>query len=219
MDTARIAELLDPFLCAPVANDPSRSVLSINQLQHISTYIDILIRWNARINLTAIREPDEIVRRHFGESLFAARHLFAVSSAADSVADVGSGPGFPGLPMKIWAPHVSLTLIESSHKKAAFLREVARALTLTDVNIQNIRAESLTATFNLVTLRAVERFEAALAAAAPLVAPQGRLALLISSPQAPKAHSTLPALSWSTPIPIPESNSRILLTGTAPAKF
>src|SRR5271169_5684333 len=190
MHPARIAELLEPFLGAPVPDEghsePGKAgeepaVLSAAQLQSISTYIDILLRWTARINLTAIRDPDQIVTRHFGESLFAARHLFPLeahvetaapgcpaerSSAAHgrpiagnrtSVSDVGSGAGFPGVDIKLWAPHISLTLIESNQKKVAFLREVARTLILTDIDIRNSRAEELTgATFNLVTLRAVE---------------------------------------------------------------
>jgi 16S rRNA (guanine527-N7)-methyltransferase len=235
MNTARIAELLEPFLCAPIiipddssiveaglapdvhsaaANSGERSaVLSPAQLQHISTYIDILCRWNARINLTAIRDPEEVVTRHFGESLFAARNLFSGESAGleGRVADVGSGAGFPGLPIKLWAPQLSLTLIESNHKKAAFLREVSRALTLMDVNIQNARAEALgAAAFDVVTLRAVERFESILPTAAALVAPAGRLALLISSAQQDQAQAALPDFTWSSAVPIPGSSSRIL---------
>jgi 16S rRNA (guanine527-N7)-methyltransferase len=247
MDTARIAELLEPFLRAPVElpgpPEPARAseepaVLSPAQLKHISTYIDILARWNARINLTAIRDPEDIVTRHFGESLFAARHLFpggqavpggraalqgrvngqeemgALAPEVYRVADIGSGAGFPGLPLKLWSPDISLTLIEANHKKASFLREVARALTLTDVNIQIARAETLTETvFNTVTLRAVERFDAILPTAARLVAPSGRLALLISSAQQDQARSKLLDLIWSTPAPIPLSRSRILLIG------
>jgi 16S rRNA (guanine527-N7)-methyltransferase len=226
MNTARIAELLDPFLRAPVPDSGttghSDSVLSTTQLQDISTYIDILLRWNARINLTAVRDPEEIVTRHFGESLLAARYLFPISSLVTSlshvaksvaIADVGSGAGFPGLPIKLWAPHVSLTLIESNHKKAAFLREMTRALILTDVNIQNSRAETITETFDVVTLRAVERFDEILPTAASLVAPAGRLALLISTPQQSTATSTLPRYDWSKPFPIPHSHSRTLLVG------
>ena len=264
MNTAQIAELLEPFLRAPVVipdhsaaagschsepaaiivptschSEPAKAgeacpersrrepaVLSPAQLQSISTYIDILLRWNARINLTAIRNPEEIVTRHFGESLFAARYLFPGtahvgtaapgcpaerSSASLSVADVGSGAGFPGLPLKLWAPRLSLTLIESNHKKAAFLREVARALTLTNVNIQNARAETMTDTFDVVTLRAVERFDAILPTAAALVAPSGRLGLLIGAAQETQARSTLLHLAWSPAAPIPQSRSRILL--------
>ncbi len=249
MHPARIAELLQPFLSStlnPCHSESGRrpgeepAFLSPTQLDHISTYIDILLRWNARINLTAIRDPEEIVTRHFGESLFAARHLFpkvypvtssvppvpALSEAEGSsvlkdfdspddqilLADLGSGAGFPGLPIKLWAPHISLTLIESNHKKATFLREVTRALTLTDVNIQSARAETLPpSTFDVVTLRAVERFAIALPIAASLLAPRGRLALLISSSQLKSINTTLPTFAWHSPIPIPGSNSRILL--------
>ncbi len=221
VNTARILELLEPFLRAPSAGPPAD--LSSAQLQHISTYIDILLRWNARINLTAIRDPEDIVTRHFGEALFAARYLFPAPSSVSSgvndveVADVGSGAGFPGLPIRLWAPHLSLTLIESNHKKAAFLREVTRTLTLTDVDIQNTRAETVTRTFDLVTLRAVERFAAILPIAAALVSSAGRLALLISAAQQNQACSTLPHFIWSAPVPVPQSRSRILQVAHAPA--
>ena len=288
MNTARIAELLEPFLRAPIAppgisvtsesnlfpfselshsdalghseisqlchSKPAQAgeesaVLSPAQLLDISTYIDILIRWNARINLTAVRDPEEIVTRHFGESLFTARHLFPTtvhagtaapqlfpshlgtaaqacpersrrgcpaerSSAAGTLADLGSGAGFPGLPIKLWAPHISLTLIESNHKKATFLHEVTRALTLTDVDIQNVPAETLPpSTFDLVTLRAVERLSRVLPVAASLLVPGGRLSLLISSSQLETVRATLPTFTWIPPIPIPNSQSRILFTG------
>jgi 16S rRNA (guanine527-N7)-methyltransferase len=218
MDATRIAQLLKPFL--------GEYILSTDQLQNISTYIDILQRWNARINLTAIRDPDEIVTRHFGESFFAARHLFPSSSAhsassavkALEVADIGSGAGFPGIPIKLWAREISLTLIESNHKKATFLREVTRALTLTDIDIQNARAESLTGkSFDVVTLRAVEHFESTLPIAAGLLNPNGRLALLIGSSQVPTAQAILPSGTWHEPMFVPSSNSRIVLVGSFPS--
>ena len=233
MHPARIAELLEPFL-GP-ANDQR---LTTNDLLQISTYIDLLLRWNSRINLTAIRDPEEIVTRHFGESLFAARHLFPRASSVPlvspvlkafevdvdvdstaTVADVGSGPGFPGIPIKLWAPAISLTLIESNQKKAMFLRELTRALTLTNVNIQNARAQNLPQnSFALVTLRAVEHFADILPVAASLVAPGGHLALLISSAQFDQARASLLHLSWSepTPVPVPLSHSRILAVAHRP---
>ncbi len=252
MRPARIAELLEPFLSNSCHSESGRgpgeepAVLSSSQLDRISTYIDLLIHWNSRINLTAIREPEEIVTRHFGESFFAARHLFPEKNFlqghareghdfsranADSrqngalapevrirLADLGSGAGFPGIPIKLWAPRIALTLIESNHKKATFLREVVRSLTLTDVDIQNARAESITQTYDAVTLRAVEHFGDALRVAARLTTPTGRLALLIGSSQVDEAHSTLPRSAWQTPVPVPHSQSRILLMGTvAPA--
>src|SRR6516165_5620424 len=272
MQSSRIAELLDPFLGPPDARR-----LTPDALENISTYIDILQHWNARVNLTAIRNEEEIVTRHFGESLFTARYLFprdkhlgtadpkrseaeitvaegdreghgfsranstpqksaaltteghsrrfsprsSASSALNGfeVADLGSGAGFPGIPIKLWAPEIKLTLIESNHKKATFLREVVRALTLTDVNIQTTRAESFAGIkFDVVTLRAVERFDSILPIAASLVAPGGQLALLIGQTQLSQAHSSLPTLNWSRPIPIPHSESRLLAIAANPQR-
>jgi 16S rRNA (guanine527-N7)-methyltransferase len=217
VDAARIAELLHPFL-----GPAGEQQLSFHDLEQISTYIDILVRWNSRINLTAIRDPEEIVTRHFGESFFAASHLFprgvgraAFDRAAEriSAADVGSGAGFPGVPLKLWAPGIQLTLIESNQKKSVFLREIVRCLTLTDVNIQSARAETLPpASFDLVTLRAAERFATVLPIAAALVRPTGRLALLIGSAQLERARFLLPDRRWAPPLPIPDSHSRILFT-------
>jgi 16S rRNA (guanine527-N7)-methyltransferase len=235
MDSARIAELLTPFL---TRGGPG-ATLSPLQLERISIYIDLLLRWNARMNLTAVRSPDEIVTRHFGESLFAARILLPGNAAAapDSpsrvgtaapgcpaqlgslpvplagrVIDVGAGAGFPGLPMKIWSPQISVTLIEANHKKVAFLREVIRALTLTTIDVFPGRADAHPpASAALVTLRAVERFNAILPTAIRLLAPGGRLALLISTAQIPTAQ--LYPLCWSDPHPIPSSEARVLLIG------
>jgi len=249
MQPARIAELLRPFFASSeekgchsqqvrrTGEEPA--VLSPELLQCISMYIDILQRWNARINLTAIRDEEQIVTRHFGESLFAARHLFPSTnreghgfsraaggedkkpaSASEvnrhvAVADLGSGAGFPGIPLKLWAPYINLTLIESNHKKATFLREVVRTLTLTDVNILCARAETLRpGTFSLVTMRAVERFEDILAIAARLLAPVGRLALLIGASQAQLPQRELSDLTWGNALAIPGANARIFLVGS-----
>lgn len=218
MTPGRIHELLAPFLAAP---------LTAVQLDQISIYIDLLLRWNSRVNLTAIRDPEQIVTRHFGESLFAAHHLLpdpgaSPASSSDSRPasalpriDLGSGAGFPGLPIKIWSPQNQVTLIESNHKKVTFLREVIRALTLTAIDVFAGRAEDYPArSAALVTLRAVERFEAVLPTAAGLLAPSGRLALLISQPQLREAQASLLRLSWDTPLPIPDSTARVILVGT-----
>ncbi len=202
-----IAALLAPFLPAPLA--PA-------QLAALSTYLDLLLRWNQRLNLTAIRDPDEIVTRHFGESLFTAAQLLPDPKVSLHAVDLGSGAGFPGLPLKIYAPNLRLTLIESQHKKATFLREVIRALHLRDAEVFAARAETFSGHADLVTLRAVERFEAALPVAARLLSPPpSRLALLIGAAQADTARHLLPAFNWSLPISFPQSNSRILLIGAA----
>jgi 16S rRNA (guanine527-N7)-methyltransferase len=223
METTRIAELLQPFL-----GSASDQRLTTNDLLNISTYIDLLFRWNARINLTAIRQSEEIVTRHFGESLFAANHLFPTRATqgqppkpalsevegAAHLIDVGSGPGFPGIPIRIWAPEIQVTLIESNQKKATFLREVIRTLTLTDINVFPNRAEHYEGKpAKVVTLRAVERFETILPTAARLVAPGGRLALLIGEAQLPQARTLTPEFKWSDPINIPQSSNRRLWIG------
>jgi len=230
VDKQRIAELLEPFL----QTGPDSLPLTPTQLDQISTYIDLLIRWNARINLTAIRTPEEIVARHFGESLFAARHLFPRNPAKPTPAksipvrsaetahlqllvDLGSGAGFPGLPIKIWSPQSPVTLIESNHKKVAFLREVIRQLTLTSIDVFPDRAANFPAQAATLTLRAVERFETTLPVAVSLLAPGATLALLISRAQIPQAQSLAPTLLCSTPIPIPQSTSRILLAAKSHA--
>jgi 16S rRNA (guanine527-N7)-methyltransferase len=225
METARIAELLQPFLAGP----GGPAVLSPAQLDHISMYIDLLLHWNARINLTSVRQPEAIVTRHFGESLFAARHLFpdcvGTGDSRDcpersrrvrssSLIDIGSGAGFPGVPIKLWAPHLHLTLIESNHKKVAFLRQLARTITLTDIDIVPGRAEVYAGPLaDLVTLRAVEHFSSAVPTAARLVGPGGRLALLIGQAQVAQATELLPSAAWDAPIPLPLSSSRVLLIG------
>jgi 16S rRNA (guanine527-N7)-methyltransferase len=249
MHPARIAELLHPFLaeevhhhnprCGGISVPEPAAVLSEAQLRNISIYVDLLLRWNARVNLTAVRAAEEIVTRHFGESLFVALHLFpfntpagitapesrprpqsgvaAERSSAEAItdiADLGAGAGFPGLPIKIWNPELKLTLIESHQKKATFLREVIRALTLTDVDVFAGRAENFGGQARLVTLRAVERFELALSTALRLVVPGGRLALLVGRAQLGRIHQLVSSIAWSEPLSIPLSANRILLVGS-----
>jgi len=215
VETSQISELLRPFLPQALETpSESRDVLATAQLQSISMYIDLLLHWNSRINLTAVREPREIVTRHFGESFFAARHIFLERPKAGlHVIDVGSGAGFPGLPIKMWAAHVQLTLLESNHKKATFLREVVRAMKLNDVHVFTVRAEDFSGKGDVVTLRAVGRFDSALAIAARLVAPPGRLAILIGEGQVSRARNLVPQFQWEKPIPIPVSASRVLMFG------
>jgi 16S rRNA (guanine527-N7)-methyltransferase len=203
MEAATLRDLLAPFV--PAAE------LDPQLLESVSVHLDLLLRWNQRINLTGLRTLEAMVERHFGESLFVARHLLARDSAL-GVIDLGSGAGFPGLPIKYWSPMIPLTLIESHGKKATFLREVCRTLPhLADVAVLNVRAETLAQQADLVTMRAVERFDQALPAAVSLVAHGGRLALLIGESQRDQALSLLPPGNTSA-IPLPSSQQRILLT-------
>lgn len=165
------------------------------------------------MNLTAVRDPKETVRRHFGESFFAARHLIADKTPASAI-DFGSGAGFPGLPLAIYSPGTEVTLLESNSKKVAFLNEVIRELGLSNAHVPGSRAENFKGGTELVTMRAVEKFEVALKLAAGLVKPKGRLALMISSGQKEQAVTGLPEFAWQGSIGIPEGHSRILLVGT-----
>ena len=211
MDTVTIARLLEPFIS-----------LDEHSLRLTSTYIDLLVKWNARINLTAVRDPEEMVTRHFGESFFAAR-IFAAHGAARQLVDVGSGAGFPGLPLAMLLPAARVTLIEANGKKVTFLREVIRALDLKNVSVFAGRAEDYSMKADLVTLRAVERFAEVLPTAVGLLdqgllGPGSRIALMIGASQADTARSLGAALEWEPPVAIPGGHSRLLLIGTRDIK-
>jgi 16S rRNA (guanine527-N7)-methyltransferase len=211
-----IASLLVPYTKTEGEARPLPETL----LLQFASYLDLLLRWNARTNLTAIRVPEEIVARHFGESLFAAQQMFPAGKASGglgtSLADVGSGAGFPGLPIKLWVPQLHVTLIEAQQKKATFLREVVRTLELTNVEVRSSRAELVTETFDNVTLRAVEHFDRAVATAAKLVRPGGRLVLLIGEDQASGVEAVLPVVRWEKPQLIPGSRRRVVVLGVVP---
>lgn len=118
--------------------------LTHNQQEQFVTYWRELQRWNSRVNLTSIRDDREIVLKHFLDSVGVLQH-FPIE-AGDSVVDIGSGAGFPGLPLKICAPDIKLTLVESSSKKASFIQFLVSQLNVTstgnDVGIAAQRAEA-----------------------------------------------------------------------------
>ncbi|MDW5265623.1 MULTISPECIES: 16S rRNA (guanine(527)-N(7))-methyltransferase RsmG [Acidobacteriaceae] len=187
-----IASLLQPYLAPPAGILPQ-----------LSAYLDLLLKWNARTNLTAIRDPEEIVRRHFGESLFAARHL-----AADTptLLDLGSGAGFPGVPIALLHPEIQVTLAESQNKKASFLREVVRTLGLsTEVWAGRVEAMPAERQFHSVALRAVDNMAVAVAAAESRALRQ--VVLLTSAASAP----ALVKFPLQTTVAIPGSQSGVLL--------
>lgn len=175
-------------------------------------YLNLLLKWNAKINLTSIRQPEQIVRRHFGESFFAAAQLGKASAFATAI-DLGSGAGFPGIPLAMSAPQAQVMLIEADSRKAAFLNEVIRALGLKNAKMFNGRAEACASRAELVTMRAVEKFHLALPLAQGLLAPGGRLALMIGSAQVGEAEAGARGILWDEPVPVPGSNARVLLTG------
>jgi 16S rRNA (guanine527-N7)-methyltransferase len=188
---SRIATLLAPYLgYAPIP---------ANLLRQLSTYLDLLIRWNARTNLTAIRDPERIVERHFGESLFCGLQLAQQLDPSATLLDFGSGAGFPGLPIQLLLPELHVTLAESQGKKASFLREAVRTLNLAHTTVWASRVEEMPAsqTFSAVTLRAVDNMELALELARQRVAPSGWLVTLAESASATAAHNL--ALPGSSP--------------------
>lgn len=211
MDCENIIRLLRAYV------DLGQYARGAELAQQTLTYIDLLLKWNARINLTAVRDAATVVTRHFGESFFAASRLISPSWKG-SVIDVGSGAGFPGLPLAMLAPEVRVTLIESANKKAAFLNEVIFALKLRNAKVFNQRAEEYTNQADLVTMRAVEKFESALSVALGLVAESGRLALMIGSQQVALAESLVREVEWQVPIEVPGGHSRVLLVGTKMVK-
>jgi 16S rRNA (guanine527-N7)-methyltransferase len=169
----------------------------------LASYLDLILKWNSRLNLTAIREPEEIVGRHFGESLFAGLHL----GSCDSLLDLGSGAGFPGIPIQLLRPELPVTLAESRARKAAFLHEVIRVLAL-GTEVWAHRAEVMPAnrSFHTVALRAVDEMDLAIAEAARR-AEDGILVLGTKGASYP----TLPSsFHIKMPIPLPNSSECVL---------
>ncbi|AFL90572.1 16S rRNA m(7)G-527 methyltransferase [Terriglobus roseus DSM 18391] len=161
----RIADLLEPYL----AGGPE---LAADLIPRMSRYLDLLMLWNAKTNLTAIREPAQLVQRQLGESLFAARFL----PATGTLLDFGSGGGFPGIPLQLAFPDLRVTLAESQGKKAGFLREATRSLAL-NAEVWSSRVESMPSdrSFDIVAMRAVDQAAAMLPIAQERVAHTGQL--------------------------------------------
>ena len=175
LSESRIAELVGPYLEA--------AAVPAGMYGQLSVYLDLLVKWNARTNLTAIREPEEMVRRHFGESLFAGVQVGGRVAQDASLLDFGSGAGFPGLPIQLLLPELRVTLAESQGKKASFLREAARTLGLaTEVWAGRVEAmpevAGMPRRFDVVTLRAVDNMEQAMAEARRRLMPGGWLVAL-----------------------------------------
>lgn len=183
------------------------------QIIYIQRYMELLLVWNEKINLTAIRDPLEILYRHFCESMYA---VVAVPVENGRLADVGSGAGFPGIPLKIMRPDVQVFLIESNMKKATFLAEVLRNIELPDTRVLVSRYEELgeeAAPLDYVCSRALGDFEPFLAWAAsqPIAAKQ--VILWIGGRDLDQARSGS-AWEWREPIAVPHSLRRYLLVGT-----
>ncbi len=167
MTAGQIAELLD---------QAAGVQLSEGLAGRFELYLALLLRWNKKTNLTAVRDPGEIVVKHFGESLQLA---YVLPAEARTMLDVGSGAGFPGAVCALARPEIAVTLAESHGKKAAFLQELCRETGLT-ATVYAGRAESLprSESFDVVSLRAVERMQLACRTSAERLTAGGSMALL-----------------------------------------
>jgi 16S rRNA (guanine(527)-N(7))-methyltransferase RsmG len=187
--------------------------LNEQQVQQIQQYTKILLAWNDKVNLTAIRDPLEILYRHFCESMFGTS-LLPVENCR--LADVGTGGGFPGLPMKIMCPDLDLYLVESNVRKATFLAEVIRELGLTGARVLISRYEELgeeVAPLDVVCSRALGDFANFLGwAASPQVS--AKQALLWLGGRDLDEVRAVPGWTWSEPKPVPKSLQRFLVLGT-----
>jgi 16S rRNA (guanine527-N7)-methyltransferase len=178
---------------------------------NLAAYGNLLLQWNARFSLTAIRDEAQVIERHLMEGVFAAEHHPAGATALD----FGSGTGVPGIPIAICRPALSVTLAESQRKKAAFLQEVTRNLGL-NTSVHAGRAETLPlGSFNTVWMRAVEKSATILPVAASLVAENGALCLFGTGapPLLRKSDGSGPELwKWET-LPVSGSTGRVLHIG------
>jgi 16S rRNA (guanine527-N7)-methyltransferase len=182
-------------------------------LERFADYLSLFIRWNGRLNLSAVRDEEGILSRHFVESIACAR---ALPAGIATLLDFGSGAGLPGIPIALCRPEIAVTLAESQGKKAAFLQEAVRALRL-NATVHAGRAEQLKVTFDCVTLRAVDRMAEAVQSAARLVGPGGWLALMTTRGDLAGLQVAAGAgFSWATARPLPGSEERILALGSRP---
>lgn len=207
LDELRLRKLLEPFGLD----------LSSTQEGQVLAYLRLLLRWNEKINLTAIRDPEECLTRHFGESLFLASHY----QVRGGLLDIGSGAGFPGLALKIVFPGISVTLLEPVAKKRAFLKEAARVCSFSQVAVRGERLEEFASDnqlqrFDFSTMRAVGNLELLVPLAAQCLKPGGSLLLWLSQDQATSLAGIESSLRWAKPLPIPLTRTGEIWRGTKP---
>jgi 16S rRNA (guanine527-N7)-methyltransferase len=173
------------------------------QIERLKLHFDLLTRWNRVLSLTSVRTLEEAVERHYCESVFAGLHL---PEGPVSVADVGSGAGFPGVPIAIMRPDCAIVLIESHQRKAAFLKEATRELP--NVRVLAKRAEDVPERFDWVVSRAV-RYSDIAAALKKL----GRNAELLTGEVRTE---DLSGFEWQEPMRLPWGDRRYLWIGSNP---
>ncbi len=185
--------------------------LTPSQVQAVKIYIDKLLLWNQKVSLTSIKDPEGILSRHFGESMFAVEKAGITDGR---LADVGSGAGFPGLAVKILCPAVEITLIEPVTKKVAFLKEVVRSVNLSGVYFVRGRFEQLDrgqGSFDWVCSRALGGHEGIVSWANDCLLPTGSVLLWVGSKDAERI-SLSSGWRWDSFL-LPQSEKRYLLIG------
>lgn len=178
----------------------------------VARYVALLIKWNQRISLTSVREPLEIVKFHFGESLLA---LQFVNFTTGRLADIGSGAGFPGLAIKLAAPALEVHLIESNQKKSTFLSEVIRTLGISSAFVERGRYEDLRfpeGLFDLIACRALGHFENLLLWSSRNLKRNGKVVLWVGSDSIAEILSK-DSWRWRERIAIPMTSRRFVLIG------
>jgi 16S rRNA (guanine527-N7)-methyltransferase len=164
---------------AAAVEEAGLSPLAAGIPERFSEYYGLLRHWNSRLNLTSIRNPENILRRHFVECIFCAQQL---PPGIATLLDYGSGAGFPGIPIALCRPEISISLAESQGKKASFLREAVRSLGIVaEVYSGRVEEMEVGRNFDAVALRAVDKMQAAARSAAIRVGNGGWLVLLVSS--------------------------------------
>ena len=192
---------------AQAVEDAGLSPLVDGVAESVSRYFSLLDQWNSKLNLTAIRDPEEALQRHFVECIFCAQHL---PQGIRSLLDYGSGAGFPGIPIALCRPEIQVTLAESQGKKASFLREVVRSLgCAADVYAGRVEDMLSSRRFDAVSLRAVDKMQAAVESAADRVNPGGWMVLMASAGKV-----ELPAGFQANNHAIPGSLNGVLILAT-----
>lgn len=194
-------------------DDAGLQGLSPEAAARFASYLALLMRWNSKFNLTAVRDPDAIIRRHFIECIQCAQSLPAVPDGS-TLLDFGSGAGLPGIPIAICRPEIRITLAESQKKKAAFLRESVRCLGL-GARVFDGRVEDLPSErdFSIVTLRAVDKMVEACQIALTQLAAQGWIVIFATEKTESELRAALPAIRWLRRLPIHDSDIGLILLG------
>jgi 16S rRNA (guanine527-N7)-methyltransferase len=182
-----------------------RVSLSDDQLTRLYDHYALLQRWNKKISLTSVEPGEDTVIRHYCESLFFAAHL---PNGTSSIADIGTGAGFPGVPIAILKPDWKVSLVESNQRKSVFLREATRSLL--NVSVVAQRAEDLSSVFNWLVSRAVNPKD--IVALIPRLAP--KIGLMLSEDDFLDLQSTK-HIAWSEPIRLPWGDRRVCAFGVS----